>query len=293
MTGQFDTSGHILLAGPTASGKSALALRLAQQTGGIIVNADALQVYDCWSVLTARPDVDDLARAEHALYGHVAYDAPYSVGGWLRDVADLIAANPGRKMIVTGGTGLYFTALTRGLSPIPPVPEDIRAGVMNDLAELGVAALAKRLQDLDPATAGRTDLQNPARVTRALEVLAGTGHGMAAWHERQPPALLETGDYAGYLVNPPADVLRDRITARFDAMLAAGALDEVRAMRDRFDPALPSCQAIGAKPLLEHLNGQMSLDQAREASVIATAQYAKRQRTWLRNRMGGWVPVSG
>lgn len=293
MIQQIDTSGHILIAGPTASGKSALALELAQATGGIIVNADALQVYDCWSVLTARPGADDLDRADHALYGHIAYDAPYSVGGWLADVADLMAAHPDRKLIVTGGTGLYFTALTRGLSPIPVVPAKVRQNIMDDLVAMGIKALAQRLRELDPDTAARTDLQNPARVVRALEVLTATGRGMADWHTQQPPPLLAKGQYAGYVVNPPPDVLRDRIATRFDSMLEGGAMDEVRAMRDRYDPTLPSCQAIGARQLLDHLNGSLTLEQAREDSVIATAQYAKRQRTWLRNRMGGWTPVSG
>lgn len=287
----LDLSLPVLLAGPTASGKSALALEAARGSGAQIINADALQVYDCWRVLTARPDEGDLARAEHRLYGHVGWDQPYSVGAWLREVAALIAAEPGRPRIIIGGTGLYFRALTEGLSDIPAVPDAIRSAVAQDMERGGLAVAVAELEAHDPATAARIDLRNPARVARALEVLRATGRGLADWHADQPPPLLPPGRFHGYLLNPPAERLARRIARRFSLMLEAGALGEARAMLDRFDPALPSCRAIGAAELIAHLRGRITLEEATDRAIIATRQYAKRQRTWFRARMSDWTPI--
>ena len=269
----------VLIAGPTASGKSGLALAIARAQGGRIVNADALQVFDAWSSLTARPTPQDEAEAPHALYGHVPFEAPYSVGHWLREVAPML--NSGPRPIIVGGTGLYLSALTEGLAEIPPTPAEVRA-------EADALPLDTLRTGLDPVTAGRIDLANRARVQRAWEVLRATGRGLADWQADTPPPLLPTARATTLVLDAPKDWLTPRIARRFDAMLTAGALDEVRAVLPRWDPALPAARAIGAPELVAHLRGEMSLDAARAAAVIATRRYAKRQRTWFRARMRDW-----
>lgn len=273
----------VLIAGPTASGKSALALHLAETQGGVIVNADALQVYGCWRVLTARPSVEDEARAPHRLYGHVGRDEPYSVGHWLREVAAILAN--GARPIVVGGTGLYFTALTAGLVEIPPTPPAIRAEADAQRATQGIGAL---LAVLDPGTLARIDTANPARVQRAWEVLRATGRGLADWHADTGAPLLPLDQVEALVIHAPADRLAPRIDRRFDAMMAAGALDEVRAELPFWQPARPSARAIGAPELVAHLCGELPLDDAIAAAKLATRQYAKRQRTWFRNRLHNW-----
>lgn len=273
----------VLIAGTTASGKSALALAIAETGGGGIVNADALQVYDCWRILSARPGPEDEARAPHLLYGHVPAEADYSVGHWLREVAPLLRHGP--RPIITGGTGLYFTALTTGLADIPPVPAAIRDEADARLREAGLTAL---VADLDPATSARIDLRNPARVQRAWEVLRATGRGLARWQDDTAPPLLPLERATAVVVSPGREALAARIGARFDAMMAAGALDEVRAALSRWDATRPAARAIGAAELAAHLRGELALDAATEAAKAATRQYAKRQRTWLRSRMGSW-----
>ena len=275
---------HVLIAGPTASGKSALALRIAREGGGTIVNADASQVYGCWRVLTARPSPAEEAQAPHALYGHVDARAPYSAGHWLREVAALLAG--GERLIVTGGTGLYFAALTEGLADIPATPAEVRA-------EGDALTRAAMLAALDPATAGRIDTANRARVQRAWEVQRATGRGLAAWQADTAPPLLPRGAVRALAVAVPKERLTPRIEARFDAMLAGGALEEVRAVLPDYDPALPAHRAIGAAELVAYLRGQTTLEAARAAAVIATRRYAKRQRTWMRARMGDWHWIHG
>jgi len=274
----------VLIAGPTASGKSALALEIAQNSGGVIINADALQVFDGWRVLTARPDDADLARAPHLLYGHVPFDADYSVGHWLRQVADILA-NPPARPIIVGGTGLYFRALTEGLADIPRTPPDIRAQTDALLTDSGLAAL---LNDLDNATRARIDVQNPMRVQRAWEVLHATGRTLADWQDTTPPPLLPLNKTTPIVINAERDWLNDRINRRFDLMLENGALNEARAMEPRWNPAYLSSKAIGAVELIAHIRGEISLADARSAACIASHQYAKRQRTWFRARMKGW-----
>ncbi len=273
----------VLIAGPTASGKSGLALRIAEAQGGVIVNADASQVYDCWQVITARPGPEDLARAPHALYGHVPYDAPYSTGHWLREVAPLL--DGGARPIIVGGTGLYFNALTQGLAEIPATPAQVRAqgDALTPDAMLAV---------LDAETTARIDTRNRARVQRAWEVLQATGKGLAAWQDSTGPALLPSAQATCIALNCPTDWLNARIEQRFEQMIAGGALDEVEAMRGRYDPSLPSCRAIGVPELMSYIAGEMTLDDARAAAVISTRQYAKRQRTWLRSKMGDWLSVN-
>lgn len=274
--------GPVLIAGPTASGKSALALRIAQDHGGVIINADALQVFDRWQVLTAQPDADDRSRAPHALYGHVAFDADYSVGHWLRDLAPLLAG-PDRPIIV-GGSGLYFSALTEGLAVIPPIPALIRV-------QADALTLSALLDPLDPATRARLDIRNRARVQRAWEVLTATGRSLPDWQADTPAPLLSLSDCTSMVLRPTVGWLNQRIETRFDVMLAGGALDEARAMRPHWNPDLLSSKAIGAAALIGHLDGQHSLAQARAMAITASRQYAKRQRTWFRSRMGGWTAI--
>ena len=273
----------VLIAGPTASGKSALALEIAERDGGVIINADASQIYDCWRVVTARPSPADESRAPHMLYGHLAYDAPYSAGHWLREVAPLLTGP--KRPIIVGGTGLYFLALTEGLAEIPATPPQIRT----EGDRLSLEDLSK---DLDPRTADRIDMQNRVRVQRAWEVLRATGRPLADWQDDTPPPLLPRTACTGLVMETDKEWLEARIRRRFAQMLDQGALDEARAMLDRYDPALPSCKAIGVPELMAYLSGTLSLSEAEEQASIATRQYAKRQRSWFRSRMSKWAKIS-
>lgn len=275
----------VLIAGPTASGKSALAMALAARDGRIIVNADALQVYVDWRILTARPTVADEGALPHALYGHVRRDQPWSVGHWLRDVAPLLA----RPVVIVGGTGLYFNALTRGLAPIPEVPAHVRTLADARMRTEGRATL---LAELDLPTAARIDPMNGARVQRAWEVLRATGRGLAAWQEATPPPLLPLAGAEALVLMPEVDWLNRRIDLRFDAMMAAGALEEARANLQVWNPALPSSKPIGAAELIAHLTGRSDLPSAVTAATLASRQYAKRQRTWFRSNMLEWSQLS-
>jgi tRNA dimethylallyltransferase len=269
----------VLIAGPTASGKSELALQIAERHGGVIVNADASQVYDCWRVITARPSADEEARAPHLLYGHVPYDVAYSAGHWLREVTPLLTG-PQRPIIV-GGTGLYFRSLTEGMADIPPTPPEIRA-------KGDTLPLEALLDGLDVDTAQGIDRQNRARVQRAWEVLRATGRPLAAWQADTSAPILPLDQTVPIVMENDRDWLLDRIARRFDAMLAGGALDEVAAMRACYDANLPSCKAIGVPEIIAYLDGKIDLETARERATIATRQFAKRQRTWFRARMAGW-----
>lgn len=277
----------VLIAGPTASGKSALALALAERDGGVVVNADAIQVYANWRVLTARPSLADEARVPHRLFGHVAHDQDYSVGHWLREVEDLL--NGPDRLIIVGGTGLYFTVLTTGLAEIPATPSDIRA----EADALRVAGRNdEMLAELDPVTRSRIDELNPMRIQRAWEVWRSTGRSLADWQDNTPPPLIPLRTCTALVLDAGKAWLNARIAQRFDRMITQGALDEARANLPLWNPALPSFKAIGAPELVAHLRGEISLDEAREAATIATRQYAKRQRTWFRARMRSWRQVS-
>ena len=271
----------VLIAGPTASGKSALAMELAARDGRTVVNADALQVYSNWRILTARPTVAEEAALSHALYGHIPRGAPYSVGHWLRDVVPLLS----RPVVIVGGTGLYLSALTEGLADIPPTPPQIREQADRLRASEGLAAL---LAGLDPATAARIDRRNPARVQRAWEVLRATGRGLADWQADTPAPRVPLSSAEPLVIRPDVAWLNARIDRRFDAMIAAGALEEARTELPHWDPARPSARAIGAPELIAHLKGETDLPTAIAAAKLASHQYAKRQRTWFRSRMGGW-----
>ncbi|HLA20185.1 MAG TPA: tRNA (adenosine(37)-N6)-dimethylallyltransferase MiaA [Pseudolabrys sp.] len=284
----------ILIAGPTASGKSALALVLAEKLGGTIVNADSMQVYRDLRIITARPTPDDEARVPHVLYGHVDAAENYSVGRWCRDVGvelNDIAAQ-GRVPILVGGTGLYFKALTAGLAAVPPIPADIRENVRGRLQSEGVAPLYAELIERDPETAHRLMPLDRSRIARALEVMLATGRSLTDWHRDGQPALVDPTRAAKIFLTCERKQLVARIETRFAAMLTAGALEEVRALRERqLDPLLPAMKAHGVPWLIRHLNGELSLDEAAAGAIMDTRRYAKRQVTWFRNQMKDWPMV--
>ncbi|WP_118134029.1 tRNA (adenosine(37)-N6)-dimethylallyltransferase MiaA [Oceanicella sp. SM1341] len=279
----------ILLAGPTASGKSALALALARETGGVIVNADALQVYADWRLLTARPSAEEEAQAPHRLYGMLGFDAPWSAGHWLRAVTALLREV--ETPIFVGGTGLYFLALTEGLAEIPETPAEVRARGDALRRAQGAAGLAALLAERDPGTLARIDARNPMRLQRAWEVLESTGRPLSAWQDDTPPPVIAPDTALRLVMMPEPGWLNARIDRRFDMMMADGALDEVRAVLPRWQPERPAAQALGARELVAHLRGETGLAEAVAQAKLGSRQYAKRQRTWFRNRMKGWRQV--
>lgn len=282
---QISREAPVVIAGPTASGKSAIAMELAARDGRVIVNADALQVYDCWRVLSARPSAADEAALPHVLYGHVGRDQPYSVGHWLREVQGFL----NRPVVIVGGTGLYLSALTEGLVDIPPTPPEIRHMADARRSGEGIAGL---LAELDAATAARIDTANPARVQRAWEVRASTGRGLADWQDATGPALLPLQRAEALVIRPDVGWLDARIASRFAAMLAQGALDEVAAQLPDWNPGRAASKAIGAPELISYLRGQATLPEATAAATLASRQYAKRQRTWFRSRMKLWQEIA-
>ncbi len=281
---KIDPDLPVLIYGPTASGKSGLALEIAESQGGVIVNADALQVYQGWPILTAQPPAEDLSQVPHHLYGHLPFDAPYSVGDWLRDVTPFLTGT-GPRPIIVGGTGLYFTALTEGLANIPATPADVRT-------RADAIPLPDLIADLDDDTAQAIDLNNRARVQRAWEVQTATGRSIRAWQADTPPPLLPLEACTPLALMPEVDWLGTRIAQRFDLMMDMGALGEAETMKPVWDPSAPSSKAIGAAEMIQLLDGNLSIDSARNAIIIATRQYAKRQRTWLRSRMKRWQQIA-
>ena len=278
----------VLIAGPTASGKSALAIRLAQRLGGTVINADSMQVYRDLRVLTARPTPEEEAQAPHLLFGHVDGAENYSVGRWLEDAGAAIVAvrAQGRVPILTGGTGLYFKALVRGLSDIPAVPAEVRAEVRARAEGRTPEALHAELAALDPETAARLRPTDPQRVIRALEVFAATGQPLASFQSARQAPVLEPGTWRGYFLAPERQALYARIDARFDAMVEAGALDEVRALAARgLDPALPVMRAHGVPGLIAYLRGDSDLAAAIERGKSDTRHYSKRQYTFVRHQL--------
>ena len=281
----------ILIFGPTASGKSALALDLARAHRGAVVNADSRQIFREWRVLTARPSPEDEAALPHFLYGRLPLTAGYSTGQWLRELKPVLerCRKDGLTPIVTGGTGLYFKALTEGIAPIPPTPPDIRARGENELEASGLSFFAETLARRDPETAAEIDLENPARVLRAWEVLETTGIGLTEWRGRTEPPLLPLDACDARVLIPDRDVLYARCEARFDAMLQNGALDEARRVLELDLPSTaPGLKVLGAAELLQHLKGELTLDDAAERAKTATRRYAKRQLTWARHQMRAW-----
>ncbi|WP_269930300.1 tRNA (adenosine(37)-N6)-dimethylallyltransferase MiaA [Aminobacter sp. HY435] len=287
----------ILIAGPTASGKSALALKLAERHGGVIINADSMQVYGVLDVLTARPGADDLARVRHFLYGHVSPATAYSTGTWLRDVAvladsGLLAEHP---PIFVGGTGLYFRALVEGISNMPDIPKDIRDRWRWRLNEEGAPRLHRLLLKVDPEVAMRLRAGDGQRIVRALEVLQASGRSIMKWQADKGHPLVDAETARFNVIEPDRGMLIKRIDARFDRMIEAGALEEVKAISAmRLSPDLPAMKAIGVRELAAAMAGEMSFDEAIERAKIATRQYSKRQSTWFRNQFGPeWERIGG
>jgi tRNA dimethylallyltransferase len=298
-----DNSKAVLIAGPTASGKSALALELAQTHDAVIINTDSMQVYRDLCIITARPTPEQEARVPHRLYGHVDAAVNFSAGHWVADAAKILAEARAqhRLAIFVGGSGLYFKALTRGLSAVPPIAAEIREGVRARLARDGVEALHAELAQRDPASAERLKPRDRTRIARALEVVLATGRSLTDWHREGLPPLLPQGQFRALFLEPDRDELYARIDARFAAMLKAGALEEVAALAARkLDPLLPAMKAHGVPTLIRHLRGEIALDEAATIGRADTRHYAKRQFTWFRHQLpefqwvkaeeaGGWL----
>lgn len=285
----------ILIAGPTASGKSALAIAIAEQFGGVIVNADSAQVYKELSIITARPDQADMVAQPHRLYGHVSGRQAYSTGAWVEDVADLLKSLElgDERAIIVGGTGLYFHALLNGLSSIPAIDPDVRAYWRAEAERLGGTGLHSILNQKDPVMANRLNPNDRQRLVRALEVVEGTGRSLAEWQAETPAPLLDVTQTLPFVLNIERSVLYERINHRFDHMVAAGAIDEVRAVFNAgFEPHLPMMRALGVPELCRYINGELSLGQAKESAAQQTRRYAKRQLTWLRRNMISWNDVN-
>lgn len=283
----------VLIAGPTASGKSALALEIAGETGGVIVNADSMQVYRDLRIVTARPDDEDLARAPHELYGHVDAAVAYSTGAWLRDVEALAGSGAfrGRTAVFTGGTGLYFMALQGGLSEMPDVPDDVRTAWRERMEAEGPAELHRLLVERDPQSAERIRPSDRQRIVRALEILEASGKPIGYWQQQAGTPLVDPQTVRKIMILPDRDVLAGRIAMRFRSMMDNGAVEEIDALRRRrLDPALPAMKAIGVPPVVDWLEGRISRDVAVETAIADTRRYAKRQATWMRNSAGGgWL----
>jgi len=284
----------VLIAGPTASGKSALALALAEVTGGVVINTDSMQVYRDLRVLTARPTPDDEARAPHRLYGYCDAAVNCSAGSWVADAAAVLAEARAlsRLPIFVGGSGLYFKALTRGLSAVPPIASEVREGVRARLERDGVEALHAELSRRDPTSAENLEPRDSARIARALEVIEATGRSLHDWHREGLPPLLPPEQTVAVFLAPERKELYARIDSRFTAMLKAGALEEVAALAARkLDPIMPAMKAHGVPALIRHLAGEITLEQATEIGQIDTRHYAKRQFTWFRHQLPefAWV----
>lgn len=278
----------LLIAGPTATGKSRVALHLARVLNGVVINADSMQVYRDLHILTARPSAAAEAAVPHVLYGVLDGAERCSAGRWAAMAAReaRLAWDEGRVPIFTGGTGLYFRTLTEGLSAMPEIASVVRSGVRARVAETGPEGAHAELAARDPASAARIRPSDRQRIARALEVLEATGRGIAAWQDEKASPVLKPGNWAGLVLAPPREVLHARCEARFDRMMAAGALGEVRALAERaLDPELPVMKAVGVPPLLAHLEGRLSLEEAVVSAKTDTRRYVKRQLTWLRRHM--------
>ncbi len=265
-------------------------MELAEQIGGVVINADSMQVYREAPILTAQPSEADKARVPHLLYGNISARKVYSVGRWREDAALAIAQARAMKRvpIFVGGTGMYFTALTEGLADIPPTPPEIRDAARALLDDIGVEALHARLTDRDPVTASRLRPSDPQRVLRAFEVFEATGRPLAEWQGAPTAPLLKNAKLASFVLDPPRPELRARIAARFEAMLDEGGLDEARAL-EGLDPALPAAKLLGLRPLQALAAGTLTRAEALDGAITATRQFAKRQMTWFRNRMPHYI----
>ena len=283
----------ILIAGATASGKSALALDLAERLDGAVVNADSMQVYRDLRILTSRPGVEDLARAPHFLYGHVDAADAYSAAQFAAEAKRVIAENSNKSIIFVGGTGLYFEALTKGLSTAPPVPDTVRSHWREQGRNMPPEALHEELSRRDPAMAARLRPSDPQRIVRALEVFEATGVSLAEWQAGASIPVVDSAAATRIVLRLERADLRNRIARRFGAMMEQGALEEVRRLMSRdLDSVLPVMKAIGVPALTLHLHGRISLEDAVRRAITHTQQYAKRQETWFRNRLGDWAHLA-
>lgn len=283
---EFDA---ILITGPTASGKSALALRLARENNGVVINADSMQVYDTLQVLTARPSVEDMQGVPHHLYGHVPASRLYSTGEWLREITALLGAlrGEGRLPVIVGGTGLYFKALTGGLSDMPSIPAQIRERYRTRLLEDGPAGLHEELSSRDPQIASSLRPTDGQRIVRALEVLEATGKSIRTFQDASGPMIIDPARAQKIVVLPERAVLHDRINRRFAGMMQSGAVEEVQALLALdLSPDATAMKAIGVSQIADMLAGRMTEAEVIEKAAAATRQYAKRQMTWFRNQMG-------
>jgi tRNA dimethylallyltransferase len=280
----------VLIAGPTASGKSAAALELAGEIGGVVINADSMQVYREAPILTAQPSGEDRVRVPHLLYGHVSAREVYSVGRWRDDAAKALtqARAMGRVPIFVGGTGMYFMALTDGLAPVPATPDEVRDAARALLDDIGVEALHARLTERDPLTASKLRPSDPQRVLRAYEVFESTGRPLAEWQETPAEPVLKDMRLAAFVLDPLRDVRRAQIAQRFETMLDAGALEEARAL-EGLDPGLPAAKLLGLRPLQALARGTLTRAEALDGAITATRQFAKRQMTWFRHRMPHYI----
>lgn len=280
----------VLIAGPTASGKSAQAVSLAEKIGGVVINADSMQVYREAPILTAQPGDADKARVPHLLYGHVGVDEVYSVGAWRADAIKALAQARAMQRIpvFVGGTGLYFMALTDGLAQVPQIPPEIRDAARALLDDIGVEALHARLTDRDPLTASRLRASDPQRVLRAFEVFEATGRPLAEWQSAPAEPVLKDKKIAAFVLDPPRHQLRARIAARFEAMVDQGGLEEAQKLQG-LDPGLPAAKLLGLRPLQALAGGTLTREEALDGAITATRQFAKRQMTWFRNRMPHYI----
>ncbi len=280
----------VLIAGPTASGKSAQALALAEEIGGVVINADSMQVYREAPILTAQPGDADKARAPHLLYGHVSVREVYSVGSWRADATDALAKAQamGRVPVFVGGTGLYFMALTEGLADVPATPPEIRDAARALLDDIGVEALHAKLTDRDPLTASRLRPSDPQRVLRAFEVFEATGRPLAEWQSAPAEPVLKDKKVAAFVLDPPRPELRARIAERFETMVDMGGLEEARRL-EGLDPGLPAAKLLGLRPLQALAAGTLTREEALDAAITGTRQFAKRQMTWFRHRIPHYI----
>jgi tRNA dimethylallyltransferase len=285
----------VLIAGPTASGKSALALDVARSLDGVIVNIDSMQVYRDLHIITARPPETETRAIPHRLYGHVDAAENYSVARYLADAAPLLAeiSAAGKLPVFVGGTGLYFKALTHGLSRVPPIPSAVRDAIRARIEREGPAAVHAALAQRDPALAARLKPGDRTRVARGLEVIEATGRSLDDWNRDNATPLLDAARTVRLFLDVPREQLNARIDARFGVMLAAGALDEVRALAARnLDPMLPAMKAHGVPWLVRHLKGELTLAHAADEARRDTRHYAKRQVTWFRHQLADWTRVA-
>lgn len=286
----------VLIAGPTASGKSALAIELANKHNGFVINADSMQIYSVLHRLTARPTLEEMGGVEHLMFGHVHPSEPYSVAKWLDEI-QAILSDPiyeGRMPVIVGGTGLYFKALLEGLSAIPPIDADIRRS-LRDASLVDVAPLFKELKMLDPVGAAKLEAGDSQRIVRALEVIKSTGKSLSYWQNiRTEHPTLDREMCQKIVLSPPRSLLHERIALRFNKMIEEGALEEVKALISlNLDNEMPAMRAIGVSQLQDYLEGRCELAQAIELSVIATRQYAKRQSTWFRHQFDHrWIRIA-